>query len=214
MENESNAGLRHLLDLARNENNRQRPDLALGYLQEARSEIERREGEAIWAEHHLLLAEAYAAKCDPAAEPLFEELFDRLRKLPERHPELELLAHEHFADFLVRLDGRRSVARDHFEQARKLAIEENLREESARTELKLTKLHLEMDSDPELPNFKSFRRVAKNGGYTYQVQLASWQRHYLGQQGLNKGLRYARKRNVASDGYFADILESVKKSTE
>jgi hypothetical protein len=214
MENDDNPSLRHFLDLARNEINRQHPDLALGYLQQIRSEIEDLEGRPIWAEHHLLLAEAYAAKCDAVAESLFEEVFERLPSLQGKLPRLELLAHEHFGDLLLHLAGRRSVARDHFEEAKKIAIKENLREENSRIELKLTNIYLEMDNDPEIPNFKSFRRVANNGGYTYQVQLASWQRHYMGQQQLSVGLRHARKRNLASDEYFADILESVKNTKE
>jgi hypothetical protein len=214
MENDDTRLVRHSLDLARDEINRQRPDLALGYLQNIQSKVENLEGQPMWVEHHLLLAESYAAKCDPVAESLFEEVFERLESLPEKPPLLSLLAHEHFGDLLVRLSGRRSVARDHFEEARRIAITENLREESSRIELKLTHIRLAMDSDPEFPNFTSFRRVAKNGGYTYCVQLASWQRHYMNQQHLNVGLRHARKRNVASDGYFADILESVKTTKE
>jgi hypothetical protein len=213
MNEDRNLALRHILDSARKEINRQNAPLAMEYLDSIRHELEELGEGPLWAEHRLLLAEAEGAKGDPAAESLFEEALERIVNLPDTRSDMELRAREHFGDYLLCFAHRPSLAQPQYERAKIIAIESRLFEEGAHISLKLIRVHLEIDHDEELANYKIFRGVASKRGYTHQVQLAGWTVH-TGNMGKQQvGMRFARQRTVASEEYFINLLESVRKTS-
>ncbi len=213
MNEDRNLALRRTLDYARKEINRQNAPLALQYLDGIRHEVEELEAGPLWAEHRLLLAEAEGAKGDPVAEALFEESLERIANLSDSRGDLEMRAREHFGDYLLCFARRPSLAQPQYERAKTIAIEGRLFEESAHISLKLIRVHLEIDRDEELANYKIFRGVASRRAYTHQVQLAAWTVHggNMGKQQV--GRRFARQRTVASEEYFLELLESVRKTS-
>ncbi len=213
MNEDRNLALRHTLDYARKEINRQNAPLALQYLDGIRHEVEELGAGALWAEHRLLLAEAEGAKGDPAAEALFEEALERIVDLSDSRADLEMRAREHFGDYLLCFARRPSLAQPQYERAKTIAIEGRLFEESAHINLKLIRVHLEIDRDEELANYKIFRGVASKRGYTHQVQLAAWTVHSGNMGKQQVGMRFARQRTVASEEYFLELLESVRKTS-
>ncbi len=205
------ANVWHIFDLARREINRENPNLALEYLSKVREEVDQHEGTLIWAEHRLLLAEAFAAVGNPGAEDFFRETLDSLCRLPaDKRTDLELRANEHFGDFLVRAK-RPSRARPHYEAARRVALAQTLSEDGARLALRLVNIDLKTDNDSEQENFKSFKRVAMEGGYTCEEQYAAWHQH-VGESGAaRQGLRVGRNAEHVGDGHFDWLLKSVRK---
>jgi len=143
-----------------------------------------------------------------AARSEFEDAITRVTKLPERSLELELRAHEHFA-MLLASSRLRSLARTHYEIAKKIAIEAGLREETARVQLSMMKNDFECDEDPRLASFKNLRNAAMNLGATAQQQLAAWLQ-YDGEAGQESyALVAARKGHAASVEFFERLLRSV-----
>ncbi len=69
--------VKHTLDLARREINRQDPRLALRYLRSLTEDIARYEGTPAWAEHSLLAGEAYLAMRDVVAGEFLSEALTR-----------------------------------------------------------------------------------------------------------------------------------------
>lgn len=205
--------LRHIVQLARDEVNRQNAPLALQYLNEIRADIDEYAGTLVWAEHQLTFAETLASMRDPIlraeALPEFEEAARRVSNLPERHLELELRAHEHFAMFLAS-SRRRSVAKTHYELATRAAVEAGLKQETARVQLKMIKNDLECDESPLLPSLRNFRKAASEKGSTPQQQLAAWLLYVGENEELTHSLVAARKGPAASVEYFRDLLNSVK----
>ncbi len=98
------------LELARAAVNQQNPDRAITLV----NNLHLVENEAVlgrqWAESRLILAEAYAAKGDVAAEALFEEAMELIRALPELDDSLEIRVYEHLGDYLCCFAKRRSLA--------------------------------------------------------------------------------------------------------
>ncbi len=213
MNDDCNVALRHILESARKEINRQNAPLALEYLGGIRREIEQLAAGPLWAEHRLLLAEAEGAKGDPAAESLFEEALERILNLTDQRSDLELRAREHFGDYLLCFAHRPSLAQPQYERAKAIAIANRLPEEAAHIQLKLIRVHLEIDCDEELASYTTFRGVASKRGYTHQVQLAAWTVHCGNIEGQRRGMRFARKRTVASEEYLISLLESVRRTS-
>jgi hypothetical protein len=133
----------HTLQIARAEVIRLRPHVALEHLRTILRNTEDMPGTSVWAEHQLIYAGALAATGDEASELEFERALERIRNLPTRDIQLEMRAHEDFADFLVRFAHRPSLARQHYESARQLAVEHGLHEPSARLQLRIIKIDLE-----------------------------------------------------------------------
>lgn len=200
-----------ILDLAKTANNQQKPDQAIALIEK----IGIRSGddglETEWAESRLVLAEAYAAKGHQLSETLFEDVFGLLKKLSKRDPHLMIRAHEHYGGYLQQFAGRPSLAREHFEGAKAVALELRSDEDSARVQLKLELIDLTMDKSPELDNFKTFKRVAHQSGCTSTEQLAAWCHHKGQACSYDQGLRFARNRGQAGDQYFKQLLDMVRK---
>jgi hypothetical protein len=202
--------IRQTLDLARSALNGQQPEDAMELLRTVGDDVER-VGGAVAAEHRLLLADAYAANGNPVADSLFEEALGLIESLEPRCPDLELRANDHFGGHLVCF-GSRSAARERYETAKRIAIQERLGAEvTARIQLKLVQIALETDHDEiGLKNFATFKRAASQGHFTRQVQLIAWHQ-YCGQLNASQlGLRYGRNKAIVSEAYFKHILESAR----
>jgi hypothetical protein len=203
--------MRQTLDLARGAINRQQPEDALELLRTIRDVNDPPERGPLAAEHRLLIAEARAAEGNQVADSLFAEALELIGNLEDRRPDLEVRVHEHLADYLVRFAGRPSAAREHYESAKRIAVEQRLSEDSARLQLKLIPIALQTDHDETgLENFRTFKRVASRGHFTNQIQLAAWHQFEGQIDAAQRGLRFARKKTVVSEEYFRHILESVR----
>lgn len=198
------------LEKAHNEINRQNPDLAISFLSEINKDILDFEKTAEWAKHSLLHAEALAASCNPLTDDLFRETFDRLESLQEPAAELEFRAREHYADFLVRCQRRLSLARPQLERAKRIAIEQHSLEDSARIDLRIIRIDLQTDDDPQWPNFQVFKKVAARKHCTSQHQLAAWHLHIGHAQESARGMKFARAKSSATEEYFETLLEEAR----
>jgi hypothetical protein len=197
------------LELARRKINQQRPDMALELLFGIQTEIEGLEGTALEAECRLVRAEAHAAMRDQAARAYFGEALELLGRLPEPSLDLQLRAYEHYGDFLL-MCHRRSDALRQYQKAGEIATGRVWSEDTARIQLKLVGIGLEMDSDPQLGNFRLLRHEADLLGCTSQQQLAGWHLHLGKLEDASRGMRFARSGGPASEQYFVDLLKSVK----
>ncbi len=195
----------HTLELARTEANRGRPDLARHYLSEISREIDQLEGSVCWAAYSLALAEVYAVSDDDAAGGFFEEAIERMNHVSDFPAQLKLHVHEDFGKYLSR-QGYRSKARLQFETAKKMAVELNLLEVSAKNSLRLMKIDLELDGDPQLASFQNMKKAALDRGETHQAQLAVWLQHWGSIEARRQGLKFARNERVASKEYFAGLF--------
>ena len=208
------SNVRQTLDLARSAINRQQPEDAVELLKTIRDDVECTEGGPLAAEHRLLIAEAYAARGNPVADSIFAEALELIGNLEVRRPDLELRSNEHLADYLVRFAGRPSAARERYETAKRIAVEQRLREDGDRIQLKLIPIALQTDHDePGLKNFGTFKRAASHGHFTRQVQLAAWYQYEGQADAFQRGLQFARNKTVVSEEYFRHILESVRDSS-
>ena len=206
------AKVERTLELARAAVNQQNPDRAMA-LVDTLGFVGGEEGfERHWAESRLVLAEAYASKGDSAAEALFEEALESIKALPQPDESLDVRAHEHFGDYLRCFAQRPSLARQNYEIAKKKAIGLRTQEDSARIQLKIETIDLTMDQSPELENFKTLKRVAKEVGCTFAEQLAVWVQH-KGESGQHeRGLRFARNRGAASEQSVKHLLNMIRKN--
>lgn len=201
------------LNLAEGEVRRGKAPLALRLLKDIKSTVEAHPGTELSANHSLLVAEALAAKAlrnDDSAASFFEEALQQIANLPSRKLELEMRAHESYGQYLMSALHRCSAARMHLEAAKAIAVQWNLRERTAEIQLKLIRIDLEADKDPQLLNFGTLRRVASSGDQTPEEELAAWNQH-LGLAGKISGsVRYARNEQSASEAYFRNLLDSVR----
>jgi hypothetical protein len=207
MADESN--LRHILDLARAEINRQQPHLALPHLKTIWPDLDDFHETPLWAEAQLTYAEALAATNDPGAEAEFNEALKRISELPEPNPGLKMRAHEHLACHLARKRAS-SRAREHYHFAQKLAVDSGLEEDASRVHLCTIALDLESDQGAQRASFQNLKKAAAEYGATWKEQLLAWMR-YLGElQEQERGLLNARQRGVASVEYFHGVLSAIR----
>jgi tetratricopeptide (TPR) repeat protein len=199
----------NVVDLAKAAINQQDPHGAIRLLTSVERTVENMPGMPVWADHRIALAEAYGALGDEVAPSFFDEALDRLTKLAEQQPLLEVRANEHYADYLCRFAKRFSKARELLGSA-KLKSAWIGKENTARIQMKITSVDLRVDNDPELENFTTFKRVARQLHATYQTQLAAWMQHLGQQERATGGLRAARNRNHASEQHFIDLIVSVQ----
>jgi len=179
------------LELARAAINRQQPDQAIALVGTLRLHGDEEGFERYWAESRLLLAEAYLSKGDPSAEALFDETFALLAQLPQPEITLEIRANEHWGDYLRCFVKRPSLARPYYEIAKRRSVELRMDEDSARIQLKIEAIELAMDNSSEIENFKTLKRVAKQGEYTARDQLAAWLHHKGDLNNIEQGLQFA-----------------------
>ena len=202
--------IRRILELAKCANNQQDPDRAIALVSSSGLDGSQTGLEKEWIESRLILAEAYTAKGSSLAEPMFEETVELLKRSEIEDVAIESRVHEHFGDYLRRFAKRPSLARQEYEIAKSKILQLKLDEDSARVQLKLESIELDMDKSPELENFVTFKRVAKRLGCTCAQQLVAWLSH-KGQIAQHQdGLRFARSKAKAGEAYFEHILERVR----
>ena len=200
--------IRDVLDAARGHINRQHPGLA-------KCELRRIEHEVVtdtvdWAEHRLLLAEAFRAEMDPACESFFIEAITCMKSLSEPPISLLIQAMEHWGDFLCAM-RRPSKARGLYEEAHQFAIESQCNEDvKAHLKLRLIRIDLETDRDPQLENYKVMKRVAERVDCPFSKQLCVWFLHMGTMEQQEQNLRFARKKHLATESYFENIFDSVR----
>ncbi len=201
--------LRHVLDLARAEINRQRPRLALEHLRTIHEQIDQLRTLPLWAEFQLIYAEALSAMNVDAAEHEFQEALSRLSKLNPREPILELRAEEHFADFLSRR-GRVPLARGHYQSAESIAVDSGLREDADRIRLSTISMDLQSSNSQQWKSFQNLKKAAAECNYRHTPQLSAWIRYsdQLREQ-VNRGLMNAREGEIASPDFFKGLLRSI-----
>ena len=196
-----------IIDSARAEINQGRAPLALRHLGEIRRDVEDSKNSLLSAHQQLAFAEGLAGTCDPSSETEFQDALHQVSNLLDRDPLLELRANEHYARCLCH-KGRRSLALQHYESAKKLAIEFGLPEDRARLQMCLISITLEIDADPRLAGFRNLKKAAMDADYTWQEQLAALMQ-YLGESEiLEKGLLAARQ--YGSVEYFRHLLKSLR----
>ena len=212
-------GLRNIritLDSANRETVRGRADMAIQLLQGIKDDVDALSGTSEWVEFPLQIGEALSAQHDPDAETFFEEASDRATSTGVA-PELLIRLHENFGLFYASVARRPSRARQEFERAKEAAVQAHLSEEIARIDLKVIRLDLDTDKDPEIDNFATLKRVARRGGFTWAEQLRAWYQHLGRPPELGRNLRFARgvkKKKVEkkADDYFLGLLSSVRNS--
>ena len=201
--------IRRILDLARSAINRQHPDAAHAHLRGIRHEINNLGDPLLLAEYHLLVAEAFTATLDVAAEHHFQEAVELLEQIDPRPVQLLLPALEHYGDFLCERRAQ-SKAPKQYSNALQIATELHLEEDKARVHLKLLLIELKTAKHPEIKNFRSMKRVAGNHGYSSVEQFLVWMAHQDGIGETNSGLRAARNRSVANDRYFENLFQDMR----
>jgi hypothetical protein len=209
-EDRNTCSIGSVLDQARREINRNRADLALEILRSILNEMDDRGDPIEKAQYQLLLAEAYAAQNNEAADSFFHEAKSRICLLPNRELGLEVRLFEHYAKFLI--DRRPSEAKNFYCRAESVAQEIGDKEQIARIELEKKVLDFKQNRNPELNNLRILRRVAANGNYTSREQLAAWHQHFGEIESSSKVLRFARKLESRDESYFKKLLESIRKS--
>lgn len=145
-----------------------------------------------WAELSLTMAESFSGDNKAEAETYFNEALERIGSITDTPLQLLLRVQEHYGIFLFSVAKRPISARPRFVEAKKLAVSNGLREDSARVQLRLLLIDLEADKDPQFGNFKSLRRIAKEDGFTSQETLMAWNLHLGLLDDKKQGLRYAR----------------------
>jgi len=202
--------LSRTLQLARDEIKRLNPTRAFEYLGAIEFDVCERRGTAIWAEHKLLFASALAETGNSAAKQEFDEALERIRNLPDRDLDLEMRIFEDYAKYLACFEHRRSKAREYLQAAREIALKQGLLEDSARLQLKIIKIDLEIDEDPRKECFQNLKKAAKELGASFQKQLAAWVHYCTEDKNSSLGMIAARKKGIASVGYFRGVLTLVK----
>jgi len=202
--------IRHVLRLAQRQINQQQPDLAIESLRRIKDDVEGFPDTPEWVEHPLLLGEAFTAKHSKAAKSFLQDAEQRIARLREPEPDFNFRLHDHLGYYYQEVERKRSRARMHYEQAKNSAVKVGNGELTARTQLRIIHIDLQIDNDPEQGNLKAIRRVAREHNFLYEDQLAAWHVH-LGE--LTEGptsLLYARGFTKRDDQYFFDLLSSVR----
>jgi hypothetical protein len=202
--------IRGILTLARSHINQQEPDLAIETLRRIREEVESFPNTLECAEFQLLLGEAYNAKHSQHAGSFLHEAGKRIGDLPEIPLDLDHRLHYGVGYFCQQIKKKPSEARKHYEQAKEAAVRLGNSELVARSQLRIIHIDLEIDSDPELANFKSLRRVSHSRNLLCEDQLAAWHLH-LGELDCSPTrLVYARGFAKRNDEYFYELLSTVR----
>jgi hypothetical protein len=199
--------IRQILTLARRQVDQRepRPDLAIEYLKQIRDAIDLYPGTPESAEYSLLLGEAFTAEHSSVAESFLKEAEDKIARLPNGAPELEVRLHDRLAYVCEKILRRPSEARDHLKLAKAAAVKVGVGELTAHMQLRVVRLDLKIDNSSELENFKTLRRVGCQHDYTDEEQLMAWHQHC----GDTKAV-YARGMQERTEQHFLDLLRSVR----
>jgi hypothetical protein len=204
--------VRHVLKLARRQIDQgdPKPDLAIEHLRRIKHAIECYPDTPESAEYSLLVGEAFTAKHDPAAESFLREAEDRIARLPDRLPELELRLHDRWAYFCEKVLRSRTRARGHLELAKAAAVNLGVSELTAHAQLRNIRLDLKIDESSDLENFTTLRRVGCEHDYTDEEQLMAWHQYCGDTDSSQLCPVYARGIQKRSEQFFLDLLRSVR----
>ncbi len=201
--------IRQVLKQAQQQINQQQPDLAIESLRRIKDQVEACSDSPEWAEWSLQLGEAYTAKHSEAAKSFLLDAKERIATLARPVLDLEFRLHDHLGYFSQEVEKKLSTARTHYEHAKDAAIKLGSGELTARTQLRIIRIELQVDTDPELENFKTLRRVAHEHNLLCEDQLAAWYQHYGDRSFDQASPLYARGMQRRTDEYFLDLLRSV-----
>ncbi len=204
--------IRHVLNLARRQIDQRdpEPDLAIEYLKSIKDAVDRYPDTPEAAEYSLLLAEAFIAKHSPAAESFLRGAGEKIARLVDRSPALELRFYDRMAYFCEKVLRRRALARKNLELAKAAALNLGVGELTAHSQMRLIRLDLEIDNNPELENLMTLRRLGRQNNYTDEEQLAAWHQHLGEASSEQVSTVYARGMQKRSEQYFLDLLSSVR----
>jgi hypothetical protein len=196
------------LRLARREINRQEPDQAISYLKAVRDMIEGYKERLIWVEYHLLIAEAYAAKYNPAAEDLFETVRTCIGQTAEANAEIRFRFHRSYGVFLSRQKlWRRAL--EHYELAEPYAIEWGAREELADLNLKIIEAQLQVKKDPKVSSLRGLRAVGYKRHCTAQKILSAWRLFERRSNEVRAQAVFLRETQVPEAAYFEELIDEA-----
>jgi hypothetical protein len=203
--------VRVTLDMARREINRGNIELALQSLRQIKDEMDPLVGTIEWIEFSLTTGEAFLALRSAAAGSHLLDAGERMDKLSDCPPDLEMRVYERLGDFYATVVPKQlGLAREYLAHAKRAALELRVEDLTARIDLKILALDIKIDRHPEGENFRTLRRVGKADGYTEAEQLIAWSFHAGNSGESRNGLRFARGISSASEEYFRDLLRSVR----
>lgn len=224
--------IRCALASARREANR-RPLMSLQFLREITDEIQSHEGTPELVEYYLLMGVALSAAGRVAlAENPFSESLEMADKVPNLPAELRIRVHESFGEFYMH-DAVRQIrppstrnenfwefnerdirklklARTLFEHAKGFTVHQGLKQDTARFQLRIICVDLLLVRDPEIDNFQTLMRVAKDKDFTWREQLMAWSLHPGNVKELGRQLAAARGFRRMIEAYFVELLESTR----
>ena len=191
-----------------------RPEMARNLLADVNDDLDCLAGTSESVEFSLLLAVTYTAQKDSNAEAYLIDAEQKANKIEHLPPDLRVRLYEARGDYHRGVDLRLGIARSTYERAKDFAVNHDLKQESARFQLKIISIDLEIDKDSEGENFKTFKRVAKEKACTWTEQLGVWMFHLssLGEQRRN--VRYARSLNSKPDNYFVGLITDFRRNGE
>jgi tetratricopeptide (TPR) repeat protein len=207
------ADIEALLYLARREINRQEPDQAIAQLRSVRDKIDRHERTSVWSEYALLLAEAYAAKNDRAAEDFFEDALSRVARVPDANAELRFRIHRSYGAFFSRRKLWAEALRQ-YRLAERLAIECGMREESAEVSLKIVEAQLQINKHPQLGSLYVLRRVGYRRHCTAERLLSTWQLHQGRSDEVQAQSIFLRHTTAPSEAYFEELIDEADREPD
>ncbi len=230
--------IRCTLASAQREANR-RPEMALRLLREIHDDIQSYDGTIESVEYHLLQGVALSAGGPSRrrlAETPLREALERANRLLLCPADLLIRVYESFGEFYMReavteirppssnnesfwkfhdRDKHKLIsARQFFELAEEFAARQGLKQDTARVQLRIICADLLKDLDPEVDNFQTLRRVAKDGGFIWTEEIEAWSKHSGGLKELGRQFAAARGFRRMNEAYFVDLLKSARKKDE
>jgi hypothetical protein len=205
--------IRCILDLAKTCVHRGQAPRALEHLRSVQSAIDDLLGTSLAAEFELIFAGALAGMNDPAAEMAFEDALKYITELSEPDLTLAMTAHGEYAKYLA---GRRMTirARQHFQQAERLADSLGLNEHVAHFQMCNIRIQLVETSNVEqLRAFQKLQEAAKDT-YTEVQQREAWINYTNEIEDTRKRLVAARKGAEGSVEYFRGALSHIRRHCE
>jgi hypothetical protein len=206
--------IRQVLELARRQIDQRdpKPDLALQYLKRAKDAVALHSDTVESAEYSLLVGAAFITAHNQLAESFLQEAEDKIARLPRPPAALEVRLYSRLSYFYEKVRRPRSPtsARKYLEKAKASAVTLGVGELTAHAQLRMIRLDLEIDNNPELENFKTLRRVGSRHSYPDEDQLATWYQHCGDTERDQTTTLYARAMQRRSEEYFLELLRSVR----
>jgi hypothetical protein len=203
--------LRCTLDLAKTCVHTGQGPRALEHLRSVQSAIDDLPDTSLAAEFELIYAGALAGMNDRSAEMAFEDALKVIAELSEPDLTLAMTAHGEYAKYLA---GRRVTinrARQHYQQAERIADSLGLNEHIAHFQMCAIRIQLEQTGDLDrLRAFQKLQEAAKDT-YTEVQQREAWINYIAEIEDTRKRLIAARKGGEATVEYFRGALSHIRR---